>query len=212
MVRRCPTSSSAPREVGHLNRIQPSTRPRLSAPANGLPSNCLRRDGVRRIGQRRAVTRGRVRCRRYFQGCPRPGQDTGQPCAAQASGRGSKFPSMMKNILPFLPFWTRRIGCVAMGGRIRPLLRPFDRFFYGRADAKGCPNSSSRRSQCIVSSTASAASASGLGRRVVGLVGAAWLDDASVAPTPAQSLGSLGDLYIAPLRRFSQVKKKLHPN
>ena len=33
-----------------------------------------------------------------------------------------------------------------------------------------------------------------------------------VAPTPAQSLGSLGDLYIAPLRRFSQVKKKLHPN
>ena len=33
-----------------------------------------------------------------------------------------------------------------------------------------------------------------------------------VAPTPAQSPGSLGDLYIAPLRRFSQAKKKLHPN
>ena len=151
MVRRCATSSSAPREVGRLNRIQPSTRPRLSAPANGLPSNCLRRDGVRRIGQRRAVTRGRVRCRRYFQGCPRPGQDTGQPCAAQASGRGPKFPSMMKNILSFLPFLTRRIGCVAKRGRFRPLLRPFDRLFYGRADAKGCPRTVRRGEASVLS-------------------------------------------------------------
>ena len=147
---------SAPRPSRSYAIVLPSTAARgapdnVSSHANCLPSNCLRRDGVRRIGQRRAVTRGRVRCRRYFQGCPRPGQDTGQPCAAQASGRGSKFPSMMKNILSFLPFLTRRIGCVAKRGRFRPLLRPFDRLFYGRADAKGCPRTVRRGEASVLS-------------------------------------------------------------
>ena len=73
---------SAPRPSRSYAIVLPSTAARgapdnVSSHANCLPSNCLRRDGVRRIGQRRAVTRGRVRCRRYFQGCPRPGRAAG---------------------------------------------------------------------------------------------------------------------------------------